>query len=73
MCSRLVPCLCVLMLCVVSGTESEIITDSGLRVIYSTVQTIFVTGSLLHTAKLLILCLFLYPLDELLYTDFGIL
>jgi len=32
-----------------------------------------VTGCLLHTAKLLILWLFLYPLDELLYMDFGIL
>jgi hypothetical protein len=56
---------------VVSGTESEIITDSGLRVKYSAVGTILVTGSLLHGAKLLILCLFVYPLDELLYMDFG--
>ena len=32
-----------------------------------------VTGSLWHKAQLLILWLFLYPLDELLYMDFGIL
>ena len=32
-----------------------------------------VTGFLLHSAKLLILWLFLYPLDEILYMDFDIL
>lgn len=37
--SRLVPYLCVLMLCVVRGTESEIITYNGLRIKYSTVGT----------------------------------
>ena len=44
LCSRLVPYLCVLMLCAVSGTESEIITYSELRVKYIIVGTVLVTG-----------------------------
>jgi len=60
MCSRLVPYMCVLMLCAVSGTESEIITYSGLRVKYSTAGTILVTGSLLDRAKLFFDCSYIH-------------
>ena len=48
MCSRRVLYLLVLM-CVIKGTESEIITDNGLRVKYSTAGTILVTGCLLQS------------------------
>ena len=43
--SRLVPYLCVLMLCVVRGTESVIITYNGLRIKYSTVGTFVIKYS----------------------------